>query len=39
MASEEPVPAAGISSLFKKKKGKKNKGFNLNNDSGLPKTE
>eukprot|EP00752_Nemacystus_decipiens_P006976 g6258.t1 len=39
MASEAPVPAAGISSLFKKKKGKKTKGSNLNNDSGLPKTE
>lgn len=39
MASEAPVPAAGISSLFKKKKGKKTKGSNLNNDKGLPKTE
>ena len=39
MASEASVPAAGISSVFKKKKGKKTKGSNLNNDSGLPKTE
>ncbi|CAM9815347.1 unnamed protein product [Pylaiella littoralis] len=39
MASEEPVPAAGISSLFKKKKGKKTKGSNLNNDSGIKKIQ
>lgn len=41
MASEE-TPAAGISSLFAKKKGKKGKktkGSNLNLDSGIPKTE
>ncbi|CAM9617262.1 unnamed protein product, partial [Ectocarpus sp. 4 AP-2014] len=41
MASEE-TSSAGISSLFAKKKGKKgkkNKGSNLNLDSGIPKTE
>ncbi|CBJ33218.1 expressed unknown protein [Ectocarpus siliculosus] len=41
MASEE-TSAAGISSLFAKKKGKKGKktkGSNLNLDSGIPKTE